>query len=176
MRIMASLAAVAGMLLAPQLAAGDRAVPHFGAVVPLPEAANQPDPALDYRVVFDIDSDVGDRSTPHPSLVKVARFLNLLATRGIRPRNGNVVAIVHGPATPVILTQEAYRARFGMGNPNAALIAEIEASGAQVHVCGQALHAQKIAASDVVPQATIDLAALTTLATLQLRGFALITD
>ncbi len=179
MKILASLFAAAGMLLASPLQAaepGVSPVPHFGSVVSLPSAANQPDPALVYRVVFDIDAATGDKSAPHPSLVKVARFLNLLATRGIRPYDGDVVAIVHGPATTAIATQQAYKARFGVGNPNEALIAELEQAGARVHVCGQALRAQKITASEVAPQVTVDLAALTTLATLQLRGFAVITD
>lgn len=179
MRAFASLVAASGVLLASPVAAGAppvSPVPHFGAIVPLPDAANQPDPAIAYRVVFDIDTAIGDRSAPHPALVKVARFLNLLATKGIRPRKGDVVAILHGPATPAVLTHAAYRARFGTGNPNQALIAELEAAGAQIHVCGQALHAQKIAASEVAPMVTVDLAALTTLTTLQLRGFALVAD
>ncbi|WP_324262306.1 DsrE family protein [Altererythrobacter sp. H2] len=151
-------------------------VPHYGAVVSLPDAANQPDPAIDYRVVFDISAAATDSSAPHPSLGKVARFLNLLATKSVRPPGGNIVAVIHGPATSAIVAHTAYRSRFAMDNPNLALIAELEAAGAQIHVCGQALHAQKIAASDVAPTVTIDLAALTTVATLQLRGFALIAD
>lgn len=179
MRALAATLSAIGVLFASPVAAGaspTSPVPHFGAVVPLPEAANQPDPAIDYRVVFDIDTAASDKSAPHPALVKVARFLNLLAIRGVRPRDGDVVAIVHGPATPAIMTQEAHKERFGYENPNHALIAELEAAGAQVHVCGQALRVQKIAASEVAPKVTIDLAALTTLATLQLKGFALIAD
>ena len=179
MKSLITILAATGALLASPIAAGAPPappVPHFGAVVSLSDAANQPDPAIAYRVVFDIDAAASDKSAPHPSLVKVARFLNLLATKGVRPRDGEVVAIVHGPATPSIRTHEAHKERFGTENPNQALIAELEAAGAQVHVCGQALHAQKIAASEVAPQVTVDLAALTTLATLQLRGFALIAD
>lgn len=179
MRALALLYAATGLLLAAPLAAGEppvAVVPNFGAVVPLPGAANQPDPAIAYRVVFDIAAPASDKSAPHPSLVKVARFLNLLAAKGIRPRQGDIVAIVHGPATSTIMAPQAHQARFGTENPNTALIAQLAAAGAQVHVCGQALHAQKIPERDVAPQVTVDLAALTTLATLQLRGFALIAD
>jgi len=69
MKILASLFAAAGMLLASPLQAaepGVSPVPHFGSVVSLPSAANQPDPALVYRVVFDIDAATGDKSAPHP--------------------------------------------------------------------------------------------------------------
>ncbi len=179
MRAMAILAAATGVLLAAPLTATAHpatGVQHFGAYVPLPDAENQPDPAIAYRVVFDIDSAASDKNAPHPSLVRVARLLNMLATKGIRPRDGDIVAIVHGAATPMILTAEAHKARFGIDNPNRALIAELTAAGAQVHVCGQALHGQKIAAREVAPQVKIDLAAVTTLANLQLRGFALIPD
>lgn len=179
MRAIAVMLPAIGLLFASPVAAGaspTSPVPHFGAVAPLPGAANQPDPAIDYRVVFDIDTAASDKSVPHPALVKVARLLNLLATKGIRPRDGDVVAILHGLATPTVLTHSAYKARFGMENPNLALIAELETAGAQVHVCGQALHAQKIAASEVAAKVTIDLAAVTTLATLQMKGFAMIAD
>lgn len=152
------------------------AVPGHGPIVPAPDAGNQPDPALRYRVVFNITKAPDDPAKPNPAIVKVARFLNLLATLNVRPAAGDIVAIVHGPATPLVMTDAAYRAKFKVANPNLPLIAALKAVGAQVHVCSQALHGQGIAKEAVATDVQVDLSALTTLATLQLRGFALIPD
>lgn len=152
------------------------AVPGHGPIAPAPETANQPDPAIRYRVVFNITKAPNDPAQANPSLIKVARFLNLLATRDIRPAPGDIVAIVHGPATPLVLSDAAYKAKFEVSNPNLALIAALKQAGAQVHVCSQALHGQQISSASVAEDVTVDLAALTTLATLQLQGFAVIPD
>lgn len=152
------------------------AVPGLGPIIPAPDAANQPDPSLRYAVVFNITKAQTDPTKPNPSLFNVARFLNLLATGGVRPAPGDVVAIVHGPATPLVMSDETYRAKFQVPNPNLPLIAGLKRAGAQVHVCSQALHGQKIATESVAPDVTIDVSAGITLATLQLRGFALIPD
>lgn len=87
-----------------------------------------------------------------------------------------MVAIVYGPATPLVMTAAAYKAKFKVANPNLALIDALKQAGAQVHVCSQALNGQQISPSSVADDVTVDLSALTTLATLQLQGFALIPD
>lgn len=152
------------------------AISGHGPIVPAPDADNQPDPSIRYRVVFNITKAPTDPAQPNPSIVKVARFLNLLATRGIRPAAGDIVAIVHGPATPLVMNDAAYQAKFKVANPNLPLIAALKGAGAQIHVCSQALHGQNIAADSTAKDVRVDLAALTTLATLQLQGFALIPD
>jgi intracellular sulfur oxidation DsrE/DsrF family protein len=152
------------------------AVPSHGPIVPAPDSANQPDPTIRYRVVFNITKASADPTQPNPSIVKVARFLNLLATRSIRPAAGDIVAIVHGSATPLVMNDAAYRAKFKVANPNLPLIAALKGAGAQVHVCSQALHGNNIAVDTTAKDVQVDLAALTTLATLQLQGFALIPD
>ena len=151
-------------------------VPGFGAIVPVPTAANTPDPRLRYRVMFSVTKAAEAPAKLSPSLDKVARFLNLLGSRGIRPEPNDIVVILHGPATATTLTDDAYRARFGVTNPNLALIQALRRSGAAIHVCGQALAAQKIDRSMVSGDVTIDLSAMTTIATFQLRGWALMPE
>lgn len=172
------LFAALSLVLSPASAqeADTPAVPGQGAIVRAPDAANQPDPAIRYRVVFDITKAPADAAEPNPGLVKMARFLNLLATRDIHPQPGDVVGVIHGPATPLVMNEAAYRTAFEVDNPNLSVIGALKRAGAQVHVCSQALHGHKIAADSVAPEVTVDLAAITTLATLQLQGFALIPD
>lgn len=153
------------------------AVPTYGRTYPTGDAAQRPDPKLDYRVVFDITKAASDPARPNRSLEAVARFLNLLAADGVRPAPGHIVAIVHGPATPAIANHGAYARKTGQPvNPNLALIERLRAAGVVVAVCGQAMQGNGIVASEVAPGIRIDVSALTTLANLQLRGWALIPD
>lgn len=142
-------------------------VPSFGRTAPIDGFAEQPDPALHYRVVFSI-TEGSPAGEVNRSLEKVARFLNLLASGGIRPEAGNIVAVVHGPATPVVANTS--------DNPNLPLIAALQDAGVTVAICSQAMHRAQLSADDLAPDVRIDAAALTTLTNLQLRGWAVVYD
>ncbi|MFT3966044.1 MAG: DsrE family protein [Sphingobium sp.] len=148
----------------------------FGAIAVLPDAANQPDAAVNYRTVFNVTKAAAKPEEVNPSLDRVARFVNLLGSKGVKPAPGALVAVVHGPATQLIMSDAAYQARFGRANPNTALIAALKRAGVEIHVCGQALRRAGIEPASVSREVTVDLAAMVTLATLQLRGWALIPD
>ena len=152
------------------------AIQGFGGIQPTEGAGERPDRRLRYKVVFNITKAADQPSKVNPSLDKVARFLNLLAADGVRPKRGNVVAIVHGPATPLVMSDDAYRAKFGTDNPNLELVRRLREAGAEVHVCSQALFGNKIERSSVAELIEVDVAALVTIANLQLRGYALIPD
>lgn len=156
--------------------AGNRSVPGYGKISAVSGAANLPDRSLHYRVIFSVTKAADAPAKVSPSLEKVARFLNLLGSQGITPPQTDVVVILHGPATPVAFKDEAYRARYGVPNPNLPLIRALRSAGATVHVCGQALVAQKIDQPSVSPDVITDLSAMTTIATLQLKGWALMPE
>lgn len=94
----------------------------------------------------------------------------------MKPENRHVLAIVHGPATELVLDHDAFRARHKRDNPNIALIEALARAGVEVHVCAQALAGQKIARDEVSPAVVIDLSALTTLTTLELKGWSVMSD
>lgn len=148
----------------------------YGRIAPAPDAAMQPDPLLRYRVAFSVTKGASDPKSPNPSLDRVARYLNLLGSAGIKPTKGDIVAVVHGPATDLIMNDAAYKSRHGVPNPNLPLINALERAGAEVHVCSQALAGRRIAREQVATSVTIDLSALTTLTTLQLKGWSVIAD
>lgn len=151
-------------------------VPNFGKITPLPNAPMQPDPKVEYRVAFNITKAAAKPDQVNPSLEKVARYINLLASAGVHPRRGNVLAIVHGPATDIVLEQNAFRRKHGLSNPNLALIRALTEAGVEVHVCGQALAGQQIAQADVFTGVTVDLSALVALTTLELKGWSVSND
>jgi intracellular sulfur oxidation DsrE/DsrF family protein len=154
---------------APALVAG------YGKTVTVENAGERPDPTLDYKVVMSVTK-AGEDAAPPPALDKAARLVNLLAQSGVSADHRHIVVVLHGAATSAVLNEAGLKARGKTVNPSAELIAKLTAAGVSVHVCGQALAGAKIAHSEVLPQVQIDVSALTTLSTLQLRGYALLPD
>ncbi len=181
-RAFAALLVTATMLMGgTSLAAQDNLVypviPGFGGIVAVPSAAERPDPKLRYRVLFNVTKAANSPDKVNPSLEKAARLVNLLGADKVHPAAGDIAVIIHGPATPLILQNAPYAARMKVAaNPNAALIAALQKAGVSVRVCSQAMVGNGIATSQVAPGVEIDDSALTTLANLQTRGYALIPD
>lgn len=150
---------------------------EYGKITPVEGGAERPDRSLRYRVLFSVTKASSAPDKVNPSLEKVARFLNLLGADGVRPVRGDVVVIVHGPATPIVAEDPAYATKTGAAaNPNLALIAALKRAGVSVRVCSQALIGNGIAPATVDKAIEVDVSALTTMATLQIRGWALIPD
>ena len=130
-----------------------------------------PDPGLDYRVLFDLQSAAPAKGTD-PRLQTVARYLNSLAEYGVPPIRRHLVVLVHGAATQLLLADAAYPAHGSAhANPNKALIARMHAAGVQFRVCGQGLLARHLSAAQLLPGVQMDLWAVSTLANLQLHGY-----
>ena len=159
------------------VAAQQPVIAGYGKITPIEGALERPDRSLRYRVLFSVTKAASSPDKVNPSLEKVARFLNLLGADGVRPAQGDVVVIVHGPATPIVSEDGAYATKTGAAaNPNLALIAALKRAGVSVRVCSQALIGNEIAPAAVDKAVEIDVSALTTMATLQIRGWALIPD
>lgn len=153
-----------------------QAVSGFGDFKPLPEAGEQPDPSRVYRVIFDV-SQGGPDDKPLKGLDRVARLANMLAAGGVDADHRQIVVVVHGAATPAVLSDAAWAARGkGDANPNSALIRALIAAGVQFRLCGQAMAGNGIAQADLEPGVTVDLAALMTVIHLQQAGYALVVN
>ncbi len=175
--IIAGLAVGSGAPLAAQQPALHPVIQDFGAVHPVQGAKERPDPKLTYRVLFSVTKAAAAPDRVNPSIEKVARFLNLLGIDGVRPKAGNVVVVIHGPATQIITTDAVYAARTKTtANPNSSLISALRAAGVSIRVCSQAMVGNEIAVDQVMSGVEIDDAALVTMANLQLRHFVLLTD
>lgn len=175
---LASAAAVMVLLAAVPAAAQmqDRAVPGHGAFTSLPTAGEQPEAGRVYEIIFDV-SQGGADGQPSRGLDRVARFVNMLAAGGVDLDHRRIVAVVHGAATPSVMTDEAWaRGHEGAANPNATLVAQLIAAGVDVRICGQAMTAQNIAPGDLANGVKIDLAALMTIVHFQQRGYVLVVN
>ncbi|WP_394752949.1 DsrE family protein [Crenothrix sp.] len=146
----------------------------YGKVYPYPGAAMQPSPERDYQVLFDITKTADAPDKVNPGLDHVARLLNLFAAAGVSTDRLKIVVVVHGPATPVVLKDDAYQKLYQKGNPNSELIGLLHSANVKLYICGQALAEKDLSPESVNPKVTLALSALTVLINYQLDGYALI--
>lgn len=170
----AATACLLGLTSAAAQEASPPAIAGYGKTLPTEGLANPPDKATRYRVVFEITRAATEPGQINPALERVARFINVLSEVGVHPLAGDVVVVIHGPATPSVLDDDAYKARFNQANPNTALISALRTAGVDLHVCNFALANAKINKASVAEGVMVDVAAMVTLATLQLKGWAII--
>mgnify|MGYP005848097709 CR=1 FL=1 len=154
-----------------------RLVPDFGAFNPMTDAFEKPDPSLRYRIIFDVAQPARAEGAVHQGLERVARMANLLQYYGVKLQPGDIVVTLHGAAAKTALTSAAYAKRFAnQTNPNAALIEQLSKAGVSVRLCGQSMVANGFAKDELNADVQVDVSAITTIGTLQMRGYALIQD
>lgn len=165
-------------MAAPALAApGQRLIADFGAYRDIPDAFEKPDPAIRYKIVFEVTSPARDAAKPHHGLEKVARMVNLLSVHGVDVRPGDMVVAIHGQASRATLTDAAHRKRHdGAANPNVEIIRQLTAAGVSIRLCGQVMQALGYVREEMNPDVKFDVSAITTVATMQMRGYAVMQD
>ncbi|MFD0861838.1 DsrE family protein [Sungkyunkwania multivorans] len=126
------------------------------------------------KVVFDVGRTFENNESTNPLIETAARFLNLHAQNGVKAEHMNVALVIHGSASQDILTDAAYQKKFGVDNPNTALIKSLSNAGVQVILCGQTAAYRNISKSDVLPEVQFALSAMTALIQLQNNNYRLI--
>jgi intracellular sulfur oxidation DsrE/DsrF family protein len=149
-------------------------IPGYGKIHPLPHSRYRPQPDRVYHVVFAISSKSIEPGTVNPSLEMVARAVNLYTASGVAIEHLRFVAIAYGAATSITLNDRRHEAIFGVKNPNIPLVSELTDVGVDVAVCGQSVAFHNYGFDWVDDSITIALSAVTTLSSLQQKGYALI--
>ena len=155
-------------------AADELAVPGYPVAADVPGAKELPDPTLDYKTAWGIGQGSSDRTTEvNPTLPVIARYVNTLAKWGVPPAKRHIVVMFHQRSDDfdIVLSNEAFKAKYGKDNPNIALITALTKAGVEFRACGQAVVGRKIDAKDVNRDIQIDLWAMTTFMNLQMKGF-----
>lgn len=148
-------------------------IKNYGPAVSLPNAAVQPDTTLEYKILFDIGSEKTEGADAYNSqLAHVGRLINVFATAGVMPDRMKLVAVIHASATPIVLTNEKYKATYNKDNPNLQLISELKKAGVVLYVCGQSLGDFQYQEDWVSPDITIALSAQVVIPTYELKGYA----
>jgi len=150
-------------------------VPGFEPARDLAGAHELPDPNMDYKVVFSVGQDTKNPGEVHPMLPTIATYVNTLAKYGVPASRRHIVVMFHQRSADfdIVMSNDAYKERYnGKENPNIALIHALKEAGVDFRACGQGLFGRKIDSKQVNPDIQIDLWAMTTMVTLQMKGFA----
>jgi len=146
-----------------------------GPMHPLPNAAYQPDKNTVYKAVFAVTRPSKGKNDPDGGLTPAARAVNIFASAGVPLAHLKFAVLIYGmAASPMVMDNAHYKARFGKDNPNLEVIHALTKAGVKVVVCGQALAAGGIKHEWVDPDVTISLSALSTMVILQDQGYALL--
>jgi intracellular sulfur oxidation DsrE/DsrF family protein len=147
-------------------------IPSVDAAIDFPNEHEMPDPSLVYKIVFDIAKGAPKIDQVNPGLEAISRYYNTLAKGGVAADHRKFVVVFHQEGTPIALTNAAFKAlNDGHDNPNIALLHSMKQAGIDFRVCGQGVLSRKIEMSSILPEIQIDQWAMTTITTLQLRGY-----
>jgi len=98
----------------------------FGPVADMPEGSFNLLPGVEYKLLFDVAAGSKDQHALNPRLESAARFLNMHVRAGIDPEDLQLEIVTHGGTTWDVLSDAAYRERFGRDNPNTALLGALD--------------------------------------------------
>ena len=145
-------------------------VEGYGAVVPLPDATEQP--AKGSKVVIEATGVGKDAAQPLPGLVRAATLLNLAGASGLKASDLEIVVVIHGDATSAALDDAAYKEANGRDYPHADVLKKLKAAGVKFLVCGQALARKEYDPKRVRGEVPVAASAVSAVVNLQARGFA----
>jgi len=147
---------------------------YMAGVAPVKEIDEKPDPTIRYKLLMELTSfDGKDEAVKEINgpLGEVSRKINLHVAAGIPKNRIDLVIIVHASALYAFMNNEKYKRMYGVENPNARLIKELQDFGAKIIVCGQAMTWFHLERSDMLPGIKQALTAQTVLSTYELKGY-----
>jgi intracellular sulfur oxidation DsrE/DsrF family protein len=150
------------------------AVDGFGPVYAVPEGSFNLSNDRHYNVSKDLSSSSDNPGEINRGLDSVARFLNMQARNGTPSDQLDMAVIVHGGAGKDMLNDDAYNKRFGLNNPNAGLLAGLQAAGVKIYLCGQTAAHRGYAPDELNPAVSLALSAMAAHVQLQSEGYTLI--
>lgn len=132
------------------------------------------DTQAEFKAVFDIMNSPEDLSATNPSIETAARFLNMHAQSGVSKERMKAVLVVHNKASKDIITNEAYKKRYGVENPNAEMIEQLMDAGVVFVFCGQSSLSRNFPMEETIEGVQLSLSAMTALIQFQNEGYQLI--
>ena len=127
-----------------------------------------------YKVIFDVYTDNSKKRNLNPLLVKVARFLNMHAQKGVKAENMKIALVLHGAATKSALNLKAYQKKYKTKNQNFELLKALTNANVEVFVCGQSYLANGFQLEEKSENVKMALSALTALVEYQNNGYQII--
>ena len=146
----------------------------LGAVYEVPDADFVPDSTQVLRAIFDIERLQEDPNEVNPLINSLTRYINMHVQRGIPMENIHLAFVVHGVSGKDVLTNEAYKKRYGVNNPNTAHIKALAEKGVHMFICGQSATYAGYKKSELMPEVKMALSAMTILTVYQADAYSLI--
>jgi len=174
-----------GLIAAALLCAGALAAPVFAQTAPITgvpsmkdfAGANElPDPSLDYKIAFDMNTMADSPDQVNPGLKMIGALINTYESHGVSPSHLHLQAVFHGPTIVVVTDDATYKARTGVEhNPNVDLLNQLRKAGLKTVVCGQSAMAQHYDFKTIV-HAQMNFSASVTFINLMTRGYIKINE
>ena len=149
----------------------------WAGVAPVQNITELADPTMKYKLLMELTGFAakGQETTAkndiNGGIGEVARKVNLHVAAGVPKKNIDLVIVVHAGALFAFLNNDKYNRKYGIDNPNTALIKELQNFGAKIIVCGQAMTFLRLEMEDLAPGIKQALTAQTVLSTYQLKGY-----
>jgi intracellular sulfur oxidation DsrE/DsrF family protein len=150
------------------------AIEDHGPVYAIPDAVEFGDPIEGVKAVFDISVGSEDPAAINARIETVARFLNMHVAAGYPQESVQAALVLHGSAARDALNNEGYRERYGVDNPNTALLAALAEAGVEVYLCGQSREHRGFGPDEIAEPVETALSAMTVLLAKQKMGYGLI--
>jgi intracellular sulfur oxidation DsrE/DsrF family protein len=149
-------------------------ITEFGEVYTVDQPDFKVDTKKEYKAVFDIMNSPESHQEVNKSIETVARFLNMHAQSGVPAEQLKAAMVIHNAASKDMLSNTAYKQRFGTENPNAELLQALLNADVQVIFCGQSAAARDIPREDLIEGIQLSLSAMNALIQLQDKEYRLI--
>lgn len=148
-------------------------IENFGPYLPVVEPGFATPTDQPLKAVFDV-AQSPEPGEPSRYLETPARYLNMHVGSGVAEENIRAAVVIHGRATRDLLTDVAFQKRFGMDNPNRALVEALIAADVEIILCGQSAAFGGYGKTELLPGVKLALSAMTALVSLQNQGYRLI--
>ncbi len=149
-------------------------IKDFGKTFAVPEPDFKTDTEAQFYIVFDVAKAPEDPSVRNPYIETMARFLNMHDKAGVPKENMHIRAAIHGKAAYGVLTNELYKEKYGVDNPNIALLEALSDAGVELILCGQTAGSRNITSARRLEMIDVALSAMTVLSQSQMSGYSLI--
>lgn len=145
----------------------------WSGVIPVKDPTEIPDPNHDYKLLFEFSAKNPDSVAKdiNYSLDEVVRVLNLHVASGVPKNKLFPVVVIHGSGIEALMTNEHYKKRHSIDNPNLGVVKDLENVGTKFIVCGQAMAFHNFTRDQLLPEVKVSLTAQTVLSNYQLQGY-----
>ena len=149
-------------------------IKSYGQVFQIPTADHKPDPSIKYKILVELTENASKPDSLNEYLEALATLINLHAAEGVPKENIQMAVVMRKMATYGVFGNELYKEKFKCDNPNMQLLKELMDAGVEFYVCGQTMLKRNIDTKKLVPGTKIASAGLTTITTLQLKGYTMV--